>query len=115
MGSEAEVRESHEQFSAAWSLYAHCSGAGEIVDMDGLRVMNVRQPWFLMNAALLTKPVPSPAHLAVRAQAAMTYFGREHRPWFLAGSQRWLDGASGGTHRAGGLARFGHDQCRHHQ
>ena len=28
MGSQAEVQESHEQFSAAWSLYARCRGAG---------------------------------------------------------------------------------------
>jgi hypothetical protein len=94
MESQAEVRESHEQLSAAWSLYARCSVAGEVVDLDGLRVANARQPWFLMNAALLTEPVPSQAHLAARARAAIEYFGREHRPWFLAGSQQWLgDGA----------------------
>src|SRR5262244_2314204 len=91
----AEVRESHEQLSAAWALYTRCSGAGEVVDLDGLRIANARQPWFLMNAALLTAPVPSQAHLAARARAAIEYFGREHRPWFLAGSQQWLgDGAS---------------------
>jgi hypothetical protein len=90
MVSQAEVRESHEQFSAAWSLYAHCSSAGEVVDMDGLRVANARQPWFLMNAALLTEPVASQANLEARAHAAMAYFGREHRPWFLAGSRQWL-------------------------
>jgi hypothetical protein len=94
MVSQAEVRESHEQLSEAWSLYARCSGAGEVVDMDGLRVANARQPWFLMNAALLTAPVSSQANLAARAHAAMAYFGSEHRPWFLAGSQQWLgDGA----------------------
>ena len=94
MVNQAEVRESHEQFSAAWSLYARCSDAGEVVDMDGLRVANARQPWFLMNAALLTEPVLSQTHLAARAHAASEYFGREHRPWFLAGSQQWLgDGA----------------------
>ena len=94
MVNQAEVRESHEQFSAAWSLYARCSGAGEVVDMDGLRVANARQPWFLMNAALLTAPVSSQANLAARAHAAMAYFSNEHRPWFLAGSQQWLgDGA----------------------
>src|SRR5215831_18573131 len=55
MESQAEVRESHEQLSAAWSLYARCSGAGEVVDLDGLRVANARQPWFLINAALPTE------------------------------------------------------------
>ena len=70
MVSQAEVRESHEQFSAAWSLYARCSGAGEVVDMDGLRVANARQPWFLMNAALLTEPVLSQTNLAACAHAA---------------------------------------------
>src|SRR5215470_16739007 len=85
MVRQAEVRESHEQLSAA------C----EVVDLDGLRIANARQPWFLMNAALLTTPVPSQAHLAARAHAAMAYFGREPRPWFLMGSQQWLgDGAS---------------------
>jgi GNAT superfamily N-acetyltransferase len=94
MVSQAEVRESHEQLSAAWSLYARCSGTGEVVDMDGLRIANARQPWFLMNAALLTEPVPSQANLAARARAAIEHFGREHHPWFLAGSQQWLgDGA----------------------
>src|SRR6266571_4800567 len=94
MVNQAEVRESHEQFSAAWALYARCSGAGEVVDLGGLRVANARQPWFLMNAALLTEPVPSQANLAARVHAAIAYFGREHRPWFLAGNQQWLgDGA----------------------
>jgi GNAT superfamily N-acetyltransferase len=38
--------------------------------------------------------VPSQANLAARAHAAIEYFGREHHPWFLAGSQQWLgDGA----------------------
>ncbi len=75
MVNQAEVRESHEQFSAAWSLYARCSGAGEVVDLDGLRIANARQPWFLMNAALLTEPVRSQTHLAARAHAAIAYFG----------------------------------------
>ena len=70
MGSQAEVRESYEQFSAAWSLYARCRGAGEVVDTDGLRVTNARQPWFLMNAALLTEPVSSQASLAARPRSA---------------------------------------------
>jgi predicted small integral membrane protein len=43
-----------------------------------------------MNAALLTEPVPAQSHLAARARAALDYFGREHRPWFLAGSQQWM-------------------------
>src|SRR5262252_5047312 len=90
MVRQAEVRESHEQLSAAWALYARCSGAGEVVDLDGLRVANARQPWFLMNAALLTEPVRSQTTLAARAHAAMAYFGCEHRPWLLAGSQQWL-------------------------
>ena len=102
MVSQAEVRESHEQFSAAWSLYARCSGAGEVVDMDGLRVANARQPWFLMNAALLTAPVSSQANLEARAHAAITHFRSEHRPWFLAGSQQWLGDGAPAT-----LARLG--------
>src|SRR5262245_40867712 len=94
MVNQAEVRESHEQFSAAWSLYARCSGAGEVFDLDDLRIANARHPWFLMNAALLTEPVSSQTNLAERAHTAMEYFGHEHRPWFLAGSQQWLgDGA----------------------
>src|SRR4029453_19202490 len=102
MVNQMEVRESHEQLSAAWSLYARCSGAGEVVDMDGLRVANARQPWFLMNAALLTEPVLSQTNLAARAHAAIEYFGREHRPWFLAGSQQWLgDGARETLSRCG--------------
>jgi hypothetical protein len=59
MDSQAKVRASHEQFSAAWSLYARCSGAGEVVDLEDLRIANGRQPWFLLNAALLTKPMSS--------------------------------------------------------
>jgi GNAT superfamily N-acetyltransferase len=95
MDSQTEVRELHEQFSAAWSLYARCTGVGEVVDLEGLRLANGRQPWFLLNAALLTEPASSQVTLAARARAAIAYFGREHRPWFLAGSQQWLgDGAS---------------------
>jgi hypothetical protein len=90
MVSQAEVRESHEQFSEAWSLYARCSGDGEVLDMEGFRVANARQPWFLMNAALLTEPVSFQPTLAARALVAIEYFGREQRPWFLAGSQQWL-------------------------
>ena len=94
MDRQAEVRALHEQLSAAWSLYARCTGVGEVVDLEGLRLANGRQPWFLLNAALLTAPVSSQVTLAARARAAIAYFGREHRPWFLAGSQHWLgDGA----------------------
>ena len=94
MVNQVEVRKSHEQLSALWSLYARCSGAGEVVDLDGLRIANARQPWFLMNAALLTAPVSSQTNLVARAHTAMAYFGHEHRPWHLAGSQHWLgDGA----------------------
>jgi len=94
MVSQAEVRESHEQFREAWSLFARCSAAGEVFDMEGLRIANARHPWFLLNAAVLTAPAPSQADLAERAQAAITYFGSEHRPWFLTGSKEWLgDGA----------------------
>ena len=55
-----------------------------------------------MNAALLTEPVSSQANLAVRAHAALAYFGSEHRPWFLAGSQQWLGEGAPAT-----LARLG--------
>jgi hypothetical protein len=106
MVSQAEVRESHEQLSAAWSLYAQCSGAGEVVDLEGLRIANARHPWFLMNAALLTEPVPSQATLAARAHAAIKYFGRAHHPWFLAGSQHWLGEGAPET-----LARLGLTQA----
>lgn len=95
MASQAEVRECHELFSEAWSRYARCSGVGEVVHTDGLRLANARQPWSLMNAALLTEPVSSQADLETRAYAAIDYFRREHRPWFLSGSQQWLgDGAT---------------------
>jgi hypothetical protein len=79
MASQNEVRGSHEQFSAAWSLDARAGGVGEDVDVKGIRVTNARSPWYLMNAALLTGPVSSPAELAARANAASAYFGREHR------------------------------------
>jgi|688.fasta_scaffold89891_3 hypothetical protein len=87
MASQNEVRESHEQFSAASSLDARAGGVGEVVDVEGIRVANARSPWYLMNAALLTGPVSSPAELAARASAASAYFGREHR---FAGSRQWL-------------------------
>jgi hypothetical protein len=47
MDSQTEVRELHEQFSAAWSLYARCTGVGEVIDLEGLRLANGRQPWSL--------------------------------------------------------------------
>jgi hypothetical protein len=95
MASQAEVMESHEQFRAAWSRYARCSGVGEVVDLQGLCVANARSPWFLMNAAVLTGPVSSPADLSARVHAGSAYFGGERTPWFFAGSQRWLgDGAT---------------------
>jgi ribosomal protein S18 acetylase RimI-like enzyme len=95
MVNQAEVRESHEQFSATWSLYARCSGVGEVIDTDGLRLANARQPWFLMNAALLTEPTSSQADLVARAHTAIEYFGSERRPWFFCGSHAWLgDGAT---------------------
>jgi hypothetical protein len=102
MVNQMEVRESHEQLSEAWSLYARCSGAGEVVDLDGLRIANARQPWFLMNAALLTEPVSSQTNLAAHAHTAIEYFGHGHRPWFLAGSQHWLGDGAPET-----LSRFG--------
>jgi len=42
MDRQAEVRELHEQISAAWSLYARCTGVGEVVDLEGLRIEGVQ-------------------------------------------------------------------------
>jgi GNAT superfamily N-acetyltransferase len=106
MDRQSEVRELHEQFSAAWSLYARCTGVGEVVDLEGLRIANGRQPWFLLNAALLTAPASSQVPLATRARAAIAYFAHEHRPWFLAGSQQWLGEGALDT-----LARLGLTQA----
>lgn len=78
---EAEVRESHEQLSETWGLFARCSRDGEVADTDGLRLANPRQPWFLMNAAVLTQPVSAQADLEARATMAIHYFGSEPRPW----------------------------------
>ena len=89
MGNQAEVRESHEQFSEAWSLYARYSSDGEVVDPYGSRVVKARHPWFLLNAALLAEPVSCRGKLASWAHAAIEWLRSEHRPWFLAGSQRW--------------------------
>ena len=58
MVNQAEVRESHEQFSAAWSLYARCSGAGEVAVDAGRR--RVAQPGPVIEAPL---PEPVPAAL----------------------------------------------------
>ena len=102
MIDQKEVRESHELFSAAWSLYARCSGNGEVVDMEGLYIANGRSPWFLMNAASLGKPVSSQAELAARANEAMAYFANEQHPWFFIGSEEWLgDGSSETLSRLG--------------
>jgi hypothetical protein len=102
MVSQKEVRESHELFGAAWALYPHGSGGGEVVEREGVRIANARSPWFLLNAALLAGPVSSPADLAARARAASEYFGRDRRQWFFAGSQQWL-----GTRSAETLAELG--------
>lgn len=102
MIDQKEVRESHELFSAAWSLYARCSGNGEVVDMEGLCIANGRSPWFLMNAASLGKPVSSQAELAARANEARAYFAKEQHPWFFIGSKEWLgDGSSETLSRLG--------------
>jgi hypothetical protein len=102
MIDQKEVRESHELFRAAWSLYARCSGNGEVVDMEGLCIANGRSPWFLMNAASLGKPVSSQAELAARANEAMAYFAEEQHPWFFIGSEEWLgDGSSETLSRLG--------------
>ena len=84
MAGQTEVRESHEQFSLAWALDARAGGVGEVVDMEGIRVANARSLRYLMNAALLTGPVSSPAELAANASAAMAYFGV---------FSRWMAGA----------------------
>lgn len=99
------LKESNEQFQAAWSLYARCSKAGEVVDLDGLCIANSRLPWYLMNAALLTAPVSSQAHLAAIAGAACTYFANEQRPWFFAGNHSWLGEGATETLSRLGLAK----------
>ncbi len=90
MPHQDELRESHELYAAACALYARCSPSGEVADRGGLCGANSRHPWALLNAAVLTEPVSSPADLAARAEAAASYFGREGRPWFLAAGQAWL-------------------------
>jgi hypothetical protein len=102
MTDQQELRESHELFSAAWSLYARRSGTGEVVDTEGLCIANGRSPWFLMNAASLGKPVSSQAELAARANEAMAYFANEQHPWFFIGSEEWLGDSSSET-----LSRLG--------
>jgi len=102
MIDQKEARESHELFRAAWSLYARCSGNGEVVEMEGLCIANGRSPWFLMNAATLGKPVSSQAELAARANEARAYFAKEQHPWFFIGSKEWLgDGSSETLSRLG--------------
>jgi len=105
MGSQTEVRESHELFSLAWSLYARCRGGGEVCNMDGVCIANARSPWFLMNAALLAGPVSSPVDLAARASAGSAYFGRDQKQWFFAGSQQWLGDRSSETLAEVGFTR----------
>jgi hypothetical protein len=90
MVSPAEVRESHEQFSEAWSLYARNSGIGEVVDMKGFRIANARLPWFLFNGAILSAPVSSQEDLAAHVEAAVRYFGSEKQPWFFIGGEQWM-------------------------
>ena len=60
MDRQAEVRALHEQLSAAWSLYARCTGVGEVVDLEGLRLANGRQPWFLLRLLLDSRVVDLP-------------------------------------------------------
>lgn len=100
--SKAEVQESHEQFIAAWTLYARNTGVGEVVDMNGLRIANARNPWYISNAAILSAPVSSKEDLAARAAAAIQYFSSEKQPWFFIGGQQWLgEGASETLKRLG--------------
>jgi hypothetical protein len=102
MASQAELRESHAQLSEVWSIYARCSGAAEVVDIDGLRIANARHPWFFLNAALLTEPVSSQTDLEARARTALAYFESQPEPWFFAGGRHWLgDGASETLSRLG--------------
>ncbi|MCX5947721.1 MAG: hypothetical protein NTY67_05930 [Cyanobacteria bacterium] len=104
---QADLKESHEQMRAAWSLYARSCPDGEVIDAAGLCLANARQPWALMNAALLPAPEASDADLAAHATAAIRYYQQENRPWFLAVSQPWL-GDGGEAMLAGlGLGRTG--------
>lgn len=104
---QADRQESHAQMRAAWSLYARSCPDGEVIDAGGLCLANARQPWALMNAALLPAPEDSDADLAAHATAAIHYYQKENRPWFLAVSQPWL-GAGAEAMLAGlGLARTG--------
>ena len=80
MIDQKEARESHELFRAASSLYARCSGTGEVVEMEGLCIANSRSQWFIMNAASLGRPVSSQAELAARANEARAYFAKEQHP-----------------------------------
>ena len=97
MVDQKEARESHDLFRAASSLYARCSGTGEVVEMEGLCIANSRSPWFIMNAATLGKPVSSQAELAARANEARAYFVTEQHPWFFIGSKEWLGDHAGDT------------------
>ena len=94
MPNHEALSESHWQFIAAWSRYARCSRAGEVINLGDLCVANSRHPWALLNAAVLTAPVSSQAELAARVGGAVAYFQSENQPWFLAAGETWLgDGA----------------------
>ena len=100
--SPDEVRESHEQFAEAWSLYARNSEHGEVFDMNNLLIANARLPWYLSNAAILTAPMSSSEELAICAEAAIKYFAKEKNPWFFIGGRQWLgEGASATLSRLG--------------
>lgn len=107
MTNPNELMESHAQFDAAWSLYASCCPGGEVLHSDGLCIANARHPWSLMNAALLTAPLSSPADLAARAGAAVSYFRQENRPWFFTASQQYLGDGAEETLRGVGLGKSG--------
>lgn len=85
-----ELRESHEQFAEAWSLYARNSGQGEFFDINGLRIANSRLPWYLSNAAILSAPMSSKEELAACVEGAIKYFKSEQHPWFFVGGRQWL-------------------------
>lgn len=107
MRHQAEYKESHEQFGAAWSLYARSRTNGAVLDADGLCIANARHPWALMNTAVLTKPLSSQADLASRAIAAIRYYRDEPTPWFFAAGQQWLGEGADSTLSALGLSKTG--------
>ncbi len=105
MDRPREVRESHEQFRAAWTLYSRCSGSGEVVELDGLCIANSRHPWYLLNAAVPTEPVSSQGQLEALAGAAKDYYANQRRPWFFVGGQQWLGEDAAETLSRVGLAK----------